>query len=396
MKKILFIYPHMLLGGSTTSLLSLMNSLDPSKYQVDLQLKSNTGLLLNDIPDHVRLLPEAQKYTGRAGRIIKGARFVFQGGAFKALWVNAKNKRKGFAPAVMTEFQVKQFSRKNKNHYDYAIGFLEGWSNSYLAYNVDADKKYAWLHSTFANITQDPESQLPWMKKVDKIALVTDACTEDFKKTLPSMADKAITIENITDSSIIRKRSESVDETDEMYVRYVEADCFKIVTVCRITIDIKGLDRIVSCAKNLKNKGERFLWYIIGNGKDEDALKAMIAEAGVEDCLVPIGVRFNPYAFVKEADIMCMPSRYEGRPMVITESMILGVPPVVTEYLAAHEQIKNGVEGIIVKNEDDSIEEAVHMCISNPQIVSGMRDYLKSTEYGNSCYINEIEKKLFK
>lgn len=48
----------MILGGSTTSLLSLMNGLDPTKYQIDLQLQNNSSPLLNDIPKHVHLLPE--------------------------------------------------------------------------------------------------------------------------------------------------------------------------------------------------------------------------------------------------------------------------------------------------------------------------------------------------
>ncbi len=394
-KKVLFVYPSMILGGSTTSLLSLMNSMDPDKYQIDLQLQKNTGPLLGDIPSHVNLLPEAQKYSGRKGRIIKNLRFVLEGAAFKAFFAGLKRKKLRLSGEVIVDFQAKSLSRRNPTHYDYAIGFLEGWSDRYLAHNVTADKKYAWLHSTFANITKEPDSQLPWMKKVDKIVFVTEACTEDFKKTLPSMADKAMTIENITDSDVIRKRGEAVDENDEAYKLFASADCFKIVTVCRITISVKGLDRIVNCAKALKKAEIPFLWYIVGNGNDEEELKRMIEEAKVGDCLVPIGVRFNPYPFIKAADIMCMPSRYEGKPMVITESMILGVPPVVTEYLSARDQIEDGVDGIVVENSDESIVEAVLQCGGEKEKVEAMKSYLLNHEYGNKVYIKEIESELF-
>ena len=395
MKKILLIYPNMLLGGSTTSLLSLMNSLDPDKYQIDLQLQTNSGPLLQDIPKHVNLLPEAQKYSGRKGRVIKYLRFILQGGAFKALWVNLKNKRKGLSSDVIVDFTARSLSKTNKNHYDYAIGFLEGWSDIYLAYKVDANKKYAWLHSTFANITKDSGAQLHWMKRVDKIVFVTNACTEDFKISLPEMAEKTITVENIIDSDVIRKRSCAVDESDEAYKRFVNTDCFKIVTVCRISISVKGLDRIVNCAKKMKAQGLRFIWYIIGDGNDAAMLNSIITDAGVEDVLIPIGVRYNPYPFIEKADVMCMPSRYEGRPMVITESMILGTPPIVTEYLSAHEQIRNGVDGIVVANDDESIFEAVCDCASNNEKVGKMRDILLENEYGNKSYINEIETELF-
>ncbi len=385
----------MILGGSTTALLSLMNSLDPSEYQIDLQLQSNSGPLLGDIPEHVNILPTAQKYKGLKGRILKPLRFVFQGALFKAFFANLKNKKLGLSPNVVTEFWARSLSRKNTNRYDYAIGFLEGWSNWYLAYNTNADKKYGWLHSTFANITNEPSSQLPWMKRVDNIVFVTDACLEAFKETMPDMAHKAIAIENITDSEIIRKRSERIDEADEAYNVFKNADRFKIITVCRVTIGTKGLDRIVNCAKKLKDEGVDFLWYIVGNGPDDDKLKALISEAGVGDCLVPVGVRFNPYPLIKEADIMCMPSRYEGKPMVITESMILGVPPVVTEYLSAHDQIQSGIDGIVVQNDDTSIFDTVLKCAKDKNSVNSMKSYLLENEYGNTSYISEIESKLF-
>ena len=395
MKKVVFIYPHMLLGGSTTSLLSLMNGMDPDEYQIDLQLQTNSGPLFEEIPKHINILPEARKYSGFKGKVIKYLRFLLQGAAVKARLANLKKKKKGFSPDVVVDFIAKSLSKENKNHYDYAIGFLEGWSDRYLAYKVDADKKYAWMHSTFANITDDPAAQLPWMEKVDKIVFVTDACTEDFKEALPEMADKAITVENVTDSDVIRKRSEAVDESDGAYKRFVDADCLKIVTVCRITVNVKGLDRIVNCAQKLRADGVDFLWYIIGDGTDENVLKDLISATNVQDVLIPIGVRFNPYPFIKEADIMCMPSRYEGRPMVITESMILGTPPIVTEYLSAHEQIRSGIDGIVVANDDESIIGAVMKCAENTNEVKKMTDFLLDNEYGNKDYIKEIETKLF-
>ena len=394
MKKILFVYPSMILGGSTTALLSLMNSLDSKKYQIDLQLMSNSGPLFDYIPKHVNILSPADKYPSRLGKIIKRIRFVFQGAVIKAFLVNLKNKKIGFSSDIITSFSAKHLSKKNAKKYDFAIGFLEGWSDWYLAYNVNATKKYGWLHSTFANITTDPNSQLPWMKRVDKIVFVTEACASAFKKTLASMADKTIVIENITDSEIIKKRSELIDKNDESYVFFRSADCFKIVTVCRIDINTKGLDRIVNCAKKLKENNINFLWCIIGNGKDEEMLRSMIGEANVEDVLIPIGVRLNPYPFIKEADIMCMPSRYEGKPIVVTESMILGVPPVVTNYLSANDQIQNGVDGIVVENNDIAIMDAVFNCSCNKEYVQEMKFNITSNEDGNMKYVKKIESEL--
>ena len=120
----------------------------------------------------------------------------------------------------------------------------------------------------------------------------------------------------------------------------------------------------------------------------------MIQSAGVEDCVIPIGKRMNPYPFIAAADIMCMPSRYEGKPITVTESMILGTPPVVTEYLSAHDQIEHGVEGFVMPNEDEAITDAVENCMKNSVLLQRMRKKLTEREYGNADYVGIIEKML--
>lgn len=393
-KKILFVYPRMMLGGSTTALISLLNCLDPEKYSVDLQLLRNRGELLGDIPNHVNLLPEAEIYKGARGRAVKIIKFIFSGYAFKAIF---KRLTKGSSSmrAVLGDFQSKLLSRKSAEHYDVAIGFLEGWSDRYIAFNVDADRKYGWLHSTFSKITNDPRSELGWMQHVDKIACVTDACRDEFVKILPQMAEKAVTVANITDSEVIRRRSESIDRGDAAYKRFSEFEGFRIITVCRLTVSVKGLDRIVECVKKLKAAGKDFLWYVVGDGEDKELFEQLIKQADVGDRLVAIGKRMNPYPYIKISDVMCMPSRYEGRPITVTESMILGTPPVVTEYLSANEQIKNGTDGIVVENADNTVAEALLYCMDNRKEVNRMKEYLISHEYGNGEYVREIEKDLF-
>ena len=391
-KKILFCYPSMMIGGSTAALLSLLHNLDPEKYESDLQLFRKQGPLLDMIPEWVTILPEAELYKGARGRIIKLCKFVFTGYAFRYLQKKITGR---YAGAVLAEYQARVLSRKNAKEYDYAIGGLEGWGDWYLAFGTRAKKKYGWIHSTFANTTGDPLAELPWLEQVDKVAFVTEPCRVAFTEQLPQMAQKSVTVENMIDSRMIHGRSLQTDVTDSHYQKFAGSEKFKIVTVCRLTIPVKGLDRIVSAAAQLKGEGFDFLWYIVGDGEDRAKLQGMIEEAEVGECVVLTGKRMNPYPFVAAADIMCMPSRYEGKPIAVTESMILETPPVVTEYLAAHAQIENGVEGIIAQNRDDSIVECVRACISNRKMLDDMCAVLRSREYGNTAYIREIEKMLF-
>ncbi len=391
-KKIVVTYYEMIVGGSTTALLAFLNTLDKTKYEVDLQLYHNRGPLLDQIPKGVNLLPPACRYEGRLGRVIKNAKYLLTGAALRAYRFNRRHGKRGVLGPVYGDFQAKHLSRKNKKHYDIAIGFLEGWSARYTAYGTNADKKLAWLHSTFANITSTPDGERPWMDKVDNIVFVTDACTEAFKETMPAYADKAITVYNIVDSALLKARAAQADSDDEAYRRFKEADVFKIITVCRATIQVKGMDRMIACAKALKAAGAAFRWLVVGDGTDYAAFCQMIEDADLGDCMVAVGNRLNPYPFIKEADAFCLLSRYEGKPMVITESMILGVPPFVTQYLSAPEQIQNGVEGVIVPNQNDTgMADVLLDYMAHPEKLEAMKTYLSAHDYGNESYMREIE-----
>ena len=43
---------------------------------------------------------------------------------------------------------------------------------------------------------------------------------------------------------------------------------------------------------------------------------------------------------MKLCDVMLLPSRYEGKPMVVTEGYMMGLVPLVTRYTSAGEQIQ--------------------------------------------------------
>ena len=394
-KKMLVVYPFMMMGGSTTSLLSFLQNIDKEKFDIDLLLYRNAGPLINEIPEGVRLLPAVKKYKGRVGKLIEALIFLFSGNFLKAILKNRKLGKKGISSLILQECQVKLFSKKTTEHYDFAISFLEGWSNRYIAYSANADKKYAWVHSVFSKTTDDIQFEKRWISKVSKVVFVTEACRNEFIEHLPEFYDKTVIAENIIDSTVIKNRAKFIDSEDQSYKAFVNSSAFKIVTVCRITISTKGLDRITECAKKLKADGMDFLWYIIGDGADMPDFQKMINEAGIDDCLIPIGQRMNPYPFIEASDLMCMPSRYEGKPMVITESMILSVPPVVTRYLSAEDQIENGVDGIVIDNEDNSLYPCLSKLIVDKKMLQKLKVNLSNREYGNSSYMKHIEKELF-
>ena len=394
-KKILFVNYNMIVGGSTTSLLSLLSGIDKNSYDVSLQLYKNEGPLLPLIPDEVRLLPEAALFNGKYGTIRKYIRFIFSGFLMRALRANRRIGKNGFSEQIMSDFQVQRLSRRENGKYDFAVGFLEGWADRYVSLRTHAGRKYGWLHAEFDRIAPIPELEHPWMDKMTKIVNVSEKCNDDFKRAFPDMAAKAICCENIMDSGIVRRRAAEDLSADPEYTMLLESKLFKIITVCRLDIAHKGLDRAAQCAARLKKDGYRFLWIIVGDGAGRAELERLTRENDIADCFRLIGARANPYPFVRLCDIFCMPSRWEGKPISVTESMMLAVPPVVTEYRSAKEQISDGIDGLIAKNDDTAITEQVCFCLDNPEKVVEMKRNLKKRDYGNRNTVREIEAALF-
>ena len=71
-KKILVIYPEMLVGGSTTSLLAFLNCIDKEKYEVDLQLYKNVNEMLD-------IIKHTGKYTEKADGFIAAQKRIEEG-----------------------------------------------------------------------------------------------------------------------------------------------------------------------------------------------------------------------------------------------------------------------------------------------------------------------------
>ena len=72
-----------------------------------------------------------------------------------------------------------------------------------------------------------------------------------------------------------------------------------------------------------------------------------------------IGLRSNPYPYIKFADILVQSSRYEGKSVVLDEAKILDRPIVVTNYNSAKDQISDGVDGLIAKMSGEGIAEKI-------------------------------------
>ncbi|MCM1139272.1 MAG: glycosyltransferase [Muribaculum sp.] len=383
---ILISYPAMMTGGSTTSLLSILDRLDYNKYEVDLLLDVRTGELLKLVPQYVNILPSAYKYPNhKIRKIFNILSPSYMNAYFKSKRVSKRSGNYREGVQFLESSDVENY-RSITNEYDIAIAFLEGKNCKFVANHISAKKKIAWVHIDYKASGFNPKYDLDAMSKFDKIVTVSQSCKDSFDECFPSLSCRTCVIENILSANVIRERSKIATPIT------VDKNYINLVTTCRIVFSSKGLNRAVLAIDSLRGKQgfDKLRWYIIGDGPDMFKLKQLISEHQLTNHIFLLGNQANPYSYMKDMDMFFLPSLWEGKPMAVTEAFMLGLPVLATKYLSAPEQINDGTDGIITDNSQEGIKNGLQRIIEDNDIISKLRQNVISKDYSNDEEMSKI------
>lgn len=384
-KKILFVYDSMMTGGTTTALLSLINTIDRSKYEISLLLYTNTGALMGEIPDYVKLLPSAYKeskfLSSGQRKIVKT---ILNGRAFLALksFLKYRNTPKGDLRHILMHYGMAaqvSLSRVVDEQFDYAIGFMEGWSNEYVVSSkIKAVRKFVWIHPQYKSCYLIPEIDRKTFDKADGIALISENCLEQFFEFFPEHQPKTYVVPNIMSSDLVLQKAGK----DDVVLTKAKIN---FCTVCRCDIQVKGLDRLLKAFYELKQQGlmKDVIWHLIGGGGEFEQFKQEVENLEMQDSIILYGNKLNPLPYLQQMDVFILASRYEGKPVSVTEAQILGLPCLVTDYESATSQVQHQVNGVIMGNDYNSIYETIKTVIQTPELLLKWRENTILGSYSN-------------
>lgn len=392
-KKILITMHSMHIGGIETSLIGLLNAFDYSRVDVFLMIFQHRGQLMEHIPDDVHLLPYDFRYDVFEVPIknILLSRNFFRGALKIASRIHLHFKclltrqTKGVWNKIQyTEKYLTPTFPRIPGNYDLCLAFSGEFSIAIK--KVKAKTTVGWIHTDYNHLTPDPSIDRRHYSKLDWIVNVSDECRNVFLNYYPQFVDKAIVIENILPTTIIHQKSEKFSVGLEM--RTVQNE-HKLLSVGRFT-HAKNFDTIPEMCRRLIDKGYKIRWYIIGYGGCRELIESKIKEFEVEEKVVILGGKANPYPYIRACDIYVQPSRYEGKAVTVREAQVLGKPVLITNFQTANSQLADGVDGIICPLSIDGVVDGIGKLLDDGNLRETLAATAATRDYSNHAEVEKI------
>ena len=349
MKKLFFATHNLDLGGIETALVTLVNDLSEKGYDITIALEKKEGVFL-----------------GRLSNKIKVVEY------------NTNNNKYVILRKICNLYNRLKFMIKYKNKFDFSASFATySLASSFMARTASKNSAL-WCHADYLTLYQGNKEEVRAFfknvscEKFHHIVFVSKEGTKSFTEIFPDLKDKVITCNNlINGKDIIEKAKEPIIEENIQELTKEEIPIF--LNVGRHDERQKKLTRIIEASKKLKEEKSKFKVLFIGDGQDTQLYQEKVKEYNLQDIILFLGRKENPYPYFTMSDCIILSSDYEGYPVVYLESFVLH-KPIITTKVSDYEQVEDG-RGMVVEKDTQSIYMAMKEFIQNGYEVKNPFDY---------------------
>lgn len=384
--KLLFVNGHLQVGGVEKSLVDLLNSIDYSKHQVDLLLFEGLGEYIGQIPKNVNVI--LCDLTPTYGPFLSSTRKLLKNRKFSLIyWKFALTLCSRFGPQWMKMLRLLSITKS----YDCAIAYRVGICAEYVGFVAKAKKKYMWWHH--GEFNYDNKTIKSWQKtatKLDEIVCVSQGTKKMITPYFRNYIKNITVIPNMLLTEEIQKKS-ILFHPYESY--FMENDKI-IISVGRMSPE-KKMENVVYAAENLINRGyNSFKWFIVGDGSEFSKIKNLIFEKNLEDKIICVGRKSNPYPYIADADLFVHTSYVESQGLAVLEAMAIGIPCVITKSLGVMEFVEDGKNAILAEQSVDSLVGKIIDILNFKIETNDMIKYQKRTieKYSSKSVMKKVMK----
>lgn len=123
----------------------------------------------------------------------------------------------------------------------------------------------------------------------------------------------------------------------------------------------KGLDILIDDISSLdKHILDNLELTVVGDGEDKTELIKKVNKYNMNNVIKFLGFRKNVIEIINQFDILVMPSRNEGLPLILLESMSTGTPVAIHDVGCISEIIDNGNNGWIIERSNNSWSDFIN------------------------------------
>ena len=236
----------------------------------------------------------------------------------------------------------------------------------------------------------------------NKVIFISQKMREEFLKNFPYVNNYCV----INNPHDIEKIEQLSQERVENFT--FQRDKKYLITVGRLSPE----KRLYSLIDTLKELDRDIELLIVGDGVEEQSLKAYTKEQNLQRRVHFLGRVDNPFKYIKASDIFVLASEGEGFPNVIIESMVCGTPIISTDCLTGPReilapttninfQLKEDIEvaqyGILYPIDDrDSLKKAIELLLNDNELYTNYQKeaQIEAQRYSVKNIINQYKEVL--
>jgi glycosyltransferase involved in cell wall biosynthesis len=385
-KHILIMAHNMNLGGTEKALLAFIHALEEKYVNITLLLLEKKGALFNEIPNwvNIEIIPD---FDAIKPIIYDPPILLIKSNIKKMQLLGAfKNGLRYLIVKITKRWYYNYIAalKRHKKRYQADIAIAYAGPSDFITYymhkQVDAQEKYQWIHFDVSKVIFNTNFGNKYYPYFDKIYCVSENAKKVFDTMFPQFINKTKVFKNIVSKNLLENAALIGDTFTDGF------DGIRILTLGRLSEE-KGQQMIPNIVKQLKDENLDFRWYLIGDGQLTTEINNQIKDLEIEDHLVLLGSKINPYRYVKECDIYVQTSFHEGYCLTVHEAKIFNKPVVVTNVASASNLIVDNEDGLIVPINEIGLFNGVKQLLTNSELRRGFQKNILALET-----INEINK----
>ena len=342
-KKLLIHNGNISIGGQEKMLMEFLNILDSKKYEILLLIEENNGKR----NDYIDRIPKWIDYKFLTTEEFMNKIEKYQGSKnfLKKLYYSHLLKLK-------KKISLKEL-RKYLNFSDIIIDYDMGLLRNLHKINLQNKKIIGWSHAGSGELLKKKQKREN-VNKYDCIVTINETMKNGYLKNYNNK--EVVKIYNFLDFDLIEKKAEEKLEKD--YGKY-------IISVGSLT-ENKNHKLLINVFKILKDKykvSEKLL--IAGEGKERENLEKQIRELNLENDVLLLGQKENPYKYIKNSELYILPSKSEGFSLTLVEAIYLQKMIISTHNNGSEELVKENKYGVLIENNADKMAEKINYYLKN-------------------------------